>query len=164
VITVESAVDIARPSTEVFEFVADQTNAPRWQRGLEEVRRLTEGPIGVGTEHAFVRRFAGRRVESRNRFTRYEPGRSVQFEIRDGWVTGTASYLVEPDEEGRCRLTSRMDFHIAGPAALASPLLARVLAKDSRRDEAALKALLEARNSLGGDGGPSGPGAQHETS
>ena len=146
-ITVESTVHIDRPGDEVFAFVADQTNAPTWQQGLHEVRRLTNLPIGVGTEHVFVRCFAGRRVESRNRFTRYEPGRFVQFEIPDGWVRGTASYIVEPDGAARCRLTCRMDFQISGPAALASPLLARVLVKDSRRDEAALKALLEAGNS-----------------
>jgi len=152
VIIVESTVDIGRPGTEVFGFVADQTNAPSWQQGLHEVRRLTDGPIGVGTEHVFVRRFAGRRIESRNRFTRYEPGRLVQSEIPDGWLTGQASYLVEPHGASSCRLTSRMEFQVAGPAALASPLLARVLARDSRRDEAALKALLETRNSHSTEG------------
>ena len=152
-IIVESTLDIDRPSTEVFGFVADQTNAPSWQHGLHEVRRLTDGPIGVGTEHVFVRCFAGRRIESRNRFTRYEPGRLVHFEIPNGWLTGQASYLVEPHGARRCRLTSRMEFQVAGPAALASPLLARVLARDSRRDEAALKALLETRNSHSTNGG-----------
>jgi len=145
VIVVESVVDIGRPATEVFSFVADQTNAPRWQHGLYEVRRLTDGPIGVGTEHAFVRRLAGRRIESRNRFIRYEPGRCVEFEIPEGWLTGQASYLVEPTGTGRCRLISLMQFHATGPVALASPLLTRVLARDSRRDEAALRDLLEAQ-------------------
>ncbi|MBA2513779.1 MAG: SRPBCC family protein [Solirubrobacterales bacterium] len=59
-IDLETTVEISRPVTEVFAFVADQTNAPRWQGGLHEVRRLTEGPLGVGTEHEFIRRFAGR--------------------------------------------------------------------------------------------------------
>ncbi len=162
VIIVESTVDIDRPSTEVFGFVADQTNAPSWQHGLHEVRRLTDGPIGVGTQHVFVRRFAGRRIESRNTYTSFEPDRFVQFEIPDGWLTGQASYLVEPHGEGRSRLTSRMEFQVAGPAALASPLLARVLARDSRRDEAALKALLEIRNSHSTNGGSPGSGPRHE--
>ena len=55
----------ARPAGEVFAFVPDQTNGPKWQAGLAEVRRVTPGPIGVGTEHVFVRRFAGRRSRSR---------------------------------------------------------------------------------------------------
>jgi hypothetical protein len=44
-----------RPASEVFAFVSDQTNAPLWQEGLQEVRRITEGPIRVGTEHVFAR-------------------------------------------------------------------------------------------------------------
>ena len=58
--------------------------APRWQRGLQEVRRTTDGPIGAGSEHVFVRRFAGRRIESGNRFVEFEPGRDLAFEILDG--------------------------------------------------------------------------------
>ena len=59
-IDVTTRVAIARPVREVFAFVADQTNAPQWQTCLHEVRRLTDGSIGVGTEHEFVRTFAGR--------------------------------------------------------------------------------------------------------
>ena len=73
----ETTVEIARPVEEVFDYVADQTHAPQWQAGLHEVRRLTVGPVGVGSEHEFVRTFAGRRVASRNRFV--EPGRYVEI-------------------------------------------------------------------------------------
>ncbi len=139
----ETTVEIARPVGEVFDFVADQTNAPQWQAGLHEVRRLTEGPIGVGTEHEFVRTFAGRRVASRNRFVVFEPGRYVEFEIPSGWITGRASYLAEPGLAGGTVLTSRMQLHVRGPAALLEPVLARLMARDSRRDEARLKSLLE---------------------
>ena len=40
-------------------------------------------------------------------------------------------------------LTSRMQFRAHGPAALLEPVLTRLLARDSRRDEARLKRLLE---------------------
>src|SRR5687768_10448172 len=104
-ISVETHLDTARPAAEVFAFVSDHTNAPRWQRGLHEVRRLTDGPLGVGTEHAFVRRFAGRLIESRNRFTQYDAARRyVEFEIPEGSITGRASYAVAPMGEGTCRL------------------------------------------------------------
>ena len=145
-IAVETHLDIERPADEVFAFVSDQTNAPLWQNGLHEVRRLTVGPIGVGSEHAFVRRFADRRLESRNRFTQYDEGRRfVEFEIPDGSLTGTASYAVAPTGDASCRLTSRMDFRASGLMRLAEPLLARVLRRDSERDELALKRLLEDR-------------------
>jgi uncharacterized protein YndB with AHSA1/START domain len=99
-IDVETTVEISRPVAEVFAFVADQTNAPQWQGGLYEVRRLTKGPLGVGTEHEFMRRFAGRKVATRNRFVSFDEGRYVGFEIPAGWLTGQASYLTEPSPSG----------------------------------------------------------------
>ena len=141
-IDLETTVEISRPVAEVFGFVADQTNAPTWQDGLQEVRRLTEGPLGIGTEHEFIRRFVGRRLATRNRFVSFEEGRYVEFEIPDGWLTGRASYLAEPSPSGTV-LTSRMRFRARGPSVLLEPVLTRLLARDSRRDEARLKRLLE---------------------
>lgn len=142
VITVTTRIHIDRAPEDVFAVVADQTNAPRWQSGLYEVRRVTPGPLRVGTEHVFARMFAGRRFESRNRFTHYEPDHFVQFEVPDGWMTGHASYRVEPAGRGT-ELTSSAQFRAHGPLRLATPLLARLFAADSRRDEATLKELLE---------------------
>lgn len=116
-ISVETRLDIERPSAEVFAFISDQTNAPLWQRGLHNVRRLTEAPLGVGTEHVFERRFAGRLIESRNRFTRYDQERLfVEFEIPEGWITGRASYAVMAISDDSCRMTSRMDFMVSARA------------------------------------------------
>lgn len=139
---VETTVEISRPVAEVFAFVADQTNAPQWQGGLQAVRRLTDGPVGVGTEHEFVRRFAGRELASRNRFVSFEQGRYVAFQIPEGWLTGEGSYSTEPIPSGTL-LTSRVRLQPRGVAALLDPLLARLLARDSRRDELRLKRLLE---------------------
>ena len=48
-IRVEKSTVIARPSEAVFAFVSDQTNAAQWQSGIVDIRRLTDGPPGVGT-------------------------------------------------------------------------------------------------------------------
>jgi uncharacterized protein YndB with AHSA1/START domain len=76
-ITVEKSIVIKRPVEDVFAHVSDQTNAPHWQRGLIEVRRTTDGPMGVGTRHTFVRTFMGRRMEGSNEYTRWEPNKLV---------------------------------------------------------------------------------------
>lgn len=142
-IVVETAIDIARSSAEVFDFVADQTNAPRWQHGLVEVERVTHGPIGVGSEHVFVRRFGGRRLSSRNRYTHYVPGRYVAFEFPDGWAHGRASYLVEPVGPTLTRLWSRVELDVGGVFGVLAPVLARLLERDARADEVALRSILE---------------------
>ena len=143
-IVVETAIDISRPSAVVFDFVADQTNAPRWQHGLVEVERVTPGPIGVGTEHVFVRRFAGRRLSSRNRYTHFVPERYVALEFPDGWARGRASYLVEAVGPTLTRLWSRVELDVGGAFGVLAPMLARVLERDTRTDEAVLRSLLGA--------------------
>ncbi len=124
-ISVETRIEIGRPAADVFAFVSDQTNAPRWQSGLDEVRRLTPGPIRVGSEHSFIRRFAGRRIESRNTFVAFEPGRFVAFDIPPGGgVTGEASYLVEPTSASTSALTSRVQLRFSGLGRLIEPFMA----------------------------------------
>lgn len=142
-LNIQTELDLAAPAAEVFDFVADHTNAPQWQKGLHEVRRITPGPIGVGTEHEFARRFAGMRILSRNRFIEYEAGHFVSFEIPSGMITGVASYRVESTGTNSSRLISTVDFDVADLARFATPLLALIFKRANEKDEAALKALLE---------------------
>jgi hypothetical protein len=87
----ETITELQAPASKVFNFVADHTNAPQWQSGIDEIRRITPVPIGIGTEHELARRFAGMKVVTRNRFIDYEPGRVVAFELPSGKMTGVAS-------------------------------------------------------------------------
>ena len=141
---VETVVNIDRPVPEVFDFVADMTNAPMWQAGLYLVQRTPPGPVRVGSEHVFERRFAGRTLKSRNRITGFHPPSRLAFEIPDGWISGRAAYEVTPTEAGS-RVSCRMEFRASGFGRLLEPLLAGILSHDSRRDDQRLKAVLENR-------------------
>ncbi len=142
-ITVEEDVEILRPVEDVFAYVSDQTNAPSWQRGLVEVRRIGEGPIGVGTRHSFVRTLGGRRMRGTNEYTRYEPDRLVAFDATsDGWPV-RASYVVEAVGPGVAKLTSRIEMRPSGILRLAEPLIRTTLRRDVRANLRTLKGLLE---------------------
>ncbi len=142
-ITCEKSITIDRPPSEIFAYVSDQTNAPRWQRGLHEVRRTSEGPIGVGTRHSFVRTLMGRRMEGTNEYTRYEPDRLVSFHASSGGWPLEASYIVEPVGSGRARLTSRIEMQAKGVFRLVAPLIAAGLRRDVDASLCVLKHLLE---------------------
>ena len=139
--TVTTRRVIAGEPDAVFRFVSDQTNAPRWQSGLQEVRRLTSGPIGVGTEHEFTRTFAGRALTSRNRFVRFEPGHLVEFEVPGAWLSGRASYVVAP-VAGGTRLISTMQFTAPGRWRVLEPILRLLLLREASRDDARLAAIF----------------------
>jgi uncharacterized protein YndB with AHSA1/START domain len=141
-IRVGRSIVIDRPAEVVFAFVSDQTNAPRWQRGLLEVRRTTDGPVGVGTRHTVVRTLLGRRLMLSNEYTRYEPNELVAFEW-SGTMPGQASYVVEPSGD-RARLTSRIEMRPTGLLRVAEPLMAARLSRDVEANLRALKGVLEA--------------------
>ena len=144
ILDVEDCIVIARPLGEVFDLVADQINAPRWQNGLEQVRRVTDGPPGVGTKHVVVRKFLGRRLELINEYAHFEPNAEITFTGASGPSRFEVSYLTEETAKG-IRLSCHIRMEQKGLFALGD----RVVAASLRRDFAAnlrnLKALLETR-------------------
>ncbi len=140
-INVEDSIVINRPVAEVFAFLADQHNTPQWQDGLLEVRRITEGAIGVGTKHTAVRKFLGRKLELTNEYVKYEPNRQITF-TGDGSTRFEHSYFTEATSEGT-KVTSKMEMEPGGLLGLAEPLIAKSLKKDFRASLILLKSLLE---------------------
>ena len=139
----EQTIVIDRPVGEVFAFVTDQRNTPQWQAGLVEVQRLTDGPPGIGTRHAIVRNFLGRRMEATNEYVAYETDKIVTFKTISGPPL-EASYLFAPSGTGT-RITSRVQLHGSGLFGLIEPVVAAGLRREMKAAFPALKALLESR-------------------
>ena len=51
-IRIDHSVEINRPSGEVFAYVSDLNNDPKWQQGLDEAKFTSEGPVAVGAANA----------------------------------------------------------------------------------------------------------------
>ena len=69
----EASVVINRPTEEVFAFVTDIEKLPQWMSELVEAKQTSEGPMGVGTTMSAVASPLGRRAESTQEVTEYEP-------------------------------------------------------------------------------------------
>ena len=52
----ENTIYIERPVEEVFEFLADFENVPKWNYYVMRVEKLTPEPIGLGTKYHQVRK------------------------------------------------------------------------------------------------------------
>jgi hypothetical protein len=48
-VLIEGAIVINRPVEEVFDFVADERNEPRYDLRMRRAEQISDGPIGVGT-------------------------------------------------------------------------------------------------------------------
>lgn len=52
----ELKINIDRPASDVFAFVADLENVPKWNYYVIEVRKTSKGPLGVGTTYHQTRK------------------------------------------------------------------------------------------------------------
>ena len=69
----ENTIPIDRPMDEVFAFLSDFENIPKWNYYVLEVRQLSEHPIGIGTTYHQVRKTD----EQDFRIIEFEPGYTV---------------------------------------------------------------------------------------
>src|SRR5918997_4738480 len=140
--TYEHTVEIARPRDEVFAFVTDPSNYPRWQPSLVEVRPHRKGPLRVGSEATEVRRFMGREVETTWTCVEHEPCTRTAIECTDGPVPFRGTFELEP-AEGGTRFTWTVETWGAA-ARLAGPLAGLATKRELAANAGRLRQLLEA--------------------
>jgi carbon monoxide dehydrogenase subunit G len=138
-LTYEHELEIERPPDDVYAFLADPENLPRWQSEVLEVRRETD------TRFREVRTFVGRRIESTLEVTTAEPGREFALRSASGPVRFSVRHVLEPAGEGRTRLRVTGETEGAGGLfKLGGRLLRRAAERRFQEDFERLKALVEA--------------------
>ena len=138
-----TSVEIDRPAEEVFPFVAEFPNNPRWQRGMRACRWTSPPPHGVGSTYEQEARFLGKDVRNTFRVTAYDPPRRVGFESTGGSFPIAVTRTVEALAAGRSRFTEEVEGDARGFYRVAEPLLQVLVRASIKRDFPRLKALLE---------------------
>lgn len=138
-----TSVEIDRPPAEVFAFVADFSNNPRWQRGMRACRWTTAPPHGMGSTYEQEARFLGKDVRNTFRVTAFEPERRVSFESTSGSFPIAVTRTVEALGPGRARFTEEVEGDARGFYRMAEPLLGLLVRRSIKRDFPRLKRLLE---------------------
>lgn len=95
-------VTIARPVADVFAYVADGLNGPKWRPGVLDIA-LVSGSGASAVYKQGVKGPGGRRIDADYRITAYEPDRRLDFLATAGPVRPTGSYQFE-DAAGGTRL------------------------------------------------------------
>lgn len=136
--------DIARSADLVFDFFADASNNPRWQRGMDSCVWTSEPPIGVGSTYEQRARFMGRTVVTSFIVTAFEPGRHIALKSLVSTFPIQVERTVQPSGPDSCRVSAVIG---GGPqgrlAKLASPLVVRLAQRSVDRDYDRLVALME---------------------
>jgi hypothetical protein len=136
--SIHGEIVIDRPVAEVFDFVADERNEPAYNPAMVGVEKLTEGPIGAGTQFRATVTSRGRPMEMLLETTVYErPARLASTTSMAGArICGTLTF--EPDAGGT-RMCWDWDVAPQGVMRLLTPVVGWV----GRRQEAAIWAGLK---------------------
>ncbi|MGA7673198.1 MAG: SRPBCC family protein [Nitrolancea sp.] len=136
-----NTITIARPPAEVFAFLAQLENLPQWNYAISETRKVTPGPLGVGSKFHQARTLPTQSVETIE-ISDYQPDRRLAIQGGFGPFMGRATYLLDPEDPGT-RLTNELDLAPTGLVSLASRLVAARVSAAVAENLGTLRHILE---------------------
>ncbi len=93
----EATILINRPAEDIFAFINNPENHPKFVPGMLEFRKTSPGPFEqVGTSVQGVRRFLGRRMKLPYEITEYQRGSRLGMKGALGPITFMDGYVLEP--------------------------------------------------------------------
>ena len=119
----ENSIVIKRPRSDVFAFVANHENDPKWRPGVVDIARASgEGQGAVYRQG--VKGPMGKRIAADFEVTAYEEGSHLAFRTLGGPVQPEGSYVFE-DANGGTRVTFSLNANLRGPQKLMAPMVSK---------------------------------------
>lgn len=141
-VRIEGEIVIRRPVEDVFDFVADERNEPRFNPRMRRAEQISEGPIGVGSRFRAEMVSMGRTVEMVIEFTGFERPRRLASSTHMSSMDIQYTLTFEPVPEGT-RMRWSGDLEPRGTLKLLGPMVAGMGRRQEQRIWGGLKHLLE---------------------
>ena len=129
------------PANTVFGRVADFSTTAKWDPGVVEAEKLTEGTVDIGARFRIVARFMGSNSELVYEVTEFTPGSRIVLRGENATVVSVDEIIVVPDGDGSI-LDYSADLRLKGPLKIADPLLGIAFNGIAKKALAGLEAWL----------------------
>jgi carbon monoxide dehydrogenase subunit G len=141
----EGRAHIDRPIEEVFAFLADGENDPKFSPRVLEIAKTTDGPPGIGTIYKSTVKDAGMKTKRVFKLTRFDPPNRISWsETSRNLVTApNGGYELAADGDGT-RLIVHNELEGHGLGKLLVPLALRAARKETDAFAGRIKAAVEA--------------------
>lgn len=120
-------VTINCPVGEVFAYVANPSNIPRWRTNTVEVLDVRL-PIGVGSTYTLIEQAMGRRLAGQ-RVCEFEPNRLIVIETTSGTLRPVQRFTFEATSTGGTVYDARLDVTTSGIMRLLEPFMRGTIQK-----------------------------------
>jgi uncharacterized membrane protein len=114
-------VVVDRPAADVFAFLADAENDPRWRPGVLEIKRGSDT-----TYRQTVKGPGGRSISADVEITESRPNELIAFRTTSGPVRPRGRYLLTPDGDGT-RVRFELEAELRGLKRLMAPMVQKTM-------------------------------------
>jgi uncharacterized protein YndB with AHSA1/START domain len=141
-ISTEHTESIARPAAEVFAFIADVRNDPRWHTDVLEASLIEGTTIDKGSTFRIKTKPVVGVSGGTVTVSEYDPPSEIVFDVRMGKLEPTTTFTVLPDGDG-CRITRRIDIEPLGLMRVMAPFMGGMMRSRNAGFLANLRRVLE---------------------
>ena len=137
---------IDRPIGEVFAFLADGTNDPKFSPRVQEIRKTTDGPVAVGTVFESTVKDAGMKSSRVFELTEFEEPTRIRWTERskNAVTVPDGGYDLEAVGDGQTKVTIHNVFEGHGFGKLVVGFAAKAAVKDAPALADRIKSAIEA--------------------
>jgi uncharacterized protein YndB with AHSA1/START domain len=140
-----ATVVIDRPIDDVFAFLADGENDPKFSPRVLQIAKTTDGPPAVGTVYASTVKDAGMKTKREFKLTALEPPTRIRWaEVSKNLVTAPEGGYDLAREGSGTRVTIYNVLEGHGPGKLIAPLALRSARKGADDFAKAIRRAVEA--------------------
>jgi carbon monoxide dehydrogenase subunit G len=141
----EGTTVVDRPIEEVFAFLADGTNDPKFSPRVQEIAKTTDGPPGVGTVFESTVKDAGMTTKRQFELTAFDAPTRIRWVERSKNMVSVSEggYDLAPEADGT-RVTIHQVLEGHGVGKLIAPLALRLARKDADALAGRIKRAVEA--------------------
>lgn len=108
-------------------------NHPKWEREVIEIRRITSGPVGVGSRAVMVRHEFGRTTETEYVITEFEQGRRIASHHPDAALDFNISFEITPIDSNSCTVRVDVRAQPQGWTRILEPIMRLFMPKRGQR-------------------------------
>jgi len=107
------AVEVDAPAEDVWAFISDPRNLPRWDRHITAVEGVPDQGLSVGVRYSTELRFVGVAGIVDAEVLEWDPPRSSKIRLR-GFIEAMVFTRVEPLPRGRSRIVHEVRYGFRG--------------------------------------------------
>jgi uncharacterized protein YndB with AHSA1/START domain len=138
----DDLIIINRPIQEVFDYLTDHSNDKHWKPFVTESRKVTTGPIGVGTRFEIVTVAGKYRRAGEVEIIAYEPDHMFAYRAHDRYFPFVSQLMFSTTPSGT-RIHGHVEFQAQGVWKLLSALPLLFFRSQTKRTFFRLKQVIE---------------------